>query len=89
MRFRAYEWDTLNIDHIARHGVEPREAEAACRGESTVVLRGREGRYLVYGRTGTGRYLFIVLHSLGGGVGRIITARDMTQRERQLYHRRR
>ena len=87
MRFRSFNWDSWNVDHIARHGVEPHEAEAACHGDA-VVLRGREGRYLVYGRTGAGRYLLVILRSCGQGVARIITARDMTQRERQFYHRR-
>jgi len=84
MRFQAFDWDTRNVDHIARHGVEPYEAEDACRG-GAVVVRGREGRYLVYGRTGAGRYLFAVIHSYGHGVARIITAREMTSRERRFY----
>ena len=86
MRFAAFEWDGLNVDHVARHDVEPHEAEAACRG--ALVLRGREGRYLAYGRTSEGRYLTIVITAKGGGVARIITVRDMTRRERQFYHRR-
>ena len=89
MHFRAFDWDTWNVDHIARHGVEPHEVEAACRSEQTVIVRGREGRYLAYGRTASGRYLFIVIRSLGGGVARMITARDMTQRERRFYQGRR
>ena len=87
MRFRAFDWDSVNVAHIARHAVEPSEVEAVCRG-SSVILRGREGRYLVYGRTGGGRYLIAIVRSLGGGLARIITARDMTDRERRYYHRR-
>jgi uncharacterized DUF497 family protein len=44
---------------------------------------------LVYGRTEAGRYLLVVLASLGGGVVRVITARDPTERERRLYHTKR
>ena len=87
MRFRAFDWDTWNVEHIARHGLEPLDVEAACRG-SALVLRGREGRYLVYGRTAAGRYVLVVLRSHEGGGVRVITARDMTAQERRFYHRR-
>ena len=89
MRFRAFDWDSANVDHLARHGVEPIDAEHVCRGEKAWVLRGREGRYLVYGRTSEGRYLLIVLSRREHGTARTLTARDMTHRERQLYERRR
>ena len=88
MRFQRFDWDTWNIEHIARHGVAPQDAEAVCRGR-TVVRRGRRGSYLLYGRTEAGRYLLVVLRSLGQGVARIITARQMTSREQRFYHGRR
>ena len=88
MRFRAFNWDEWNVEHIARHGIEPHEAEAACRSEGAVVRRSREGRYVVYGRTGAGRYVLVVLRSQAQGVARIITARDMTERERRFYQQR-
>lgn len=87
MRFQTFQWDAVNVDHVARHGIEPSDVEAVCRG-AALILRGREGRYLAYGRTSAGRYLLIVLRSLGGGIARVITARDMTQPERRFYHRR-
>lgn len=88
MHFRTFDWDAANVDHITRHGIEPHEAEAACRSEGAVVRRSREGRYLVYGRTGAGRYVLVVLRSAGGGLARIITARDMTERERRFTQQR-
>lgn len=88
MRFQAFDWDQQNIDHVARHGVEPGEVEAACRG-AALVLRGREARYLAYGQTAAGRYLLIVFRVLDQGRIRIITARDMTERERRMYRERR
>ena len=87
MRFIRFDWDDRNTEHIARHGLEPFEVEGALRG-GALVLRGREGRYLAYGRTTAGRYLFIVLRARGGGLARVITARDMTDAERRFYHRR-
>ncbi len=76
------------MEHIARHGVDPSEAEAVCRSQRAVVIRGRQGRYLIYGQTGAGRYVLVVLRNIGGGVGRIITARNLTESERRFYHRR-
>ena len=87
MRFSVFDWDSWNVDHIARHHVEPHDVEAACRS-GAIVVRGRQGRYLAYGRTSEGRYLLIVLRSLGQGRVRVLTARDMTEPERRFYHRR-
>ena len=87
MHIRTFDWDNVNVEHIARHSVDPTEAEMICRG-SHMILRGREGRHLVYGQTEAGRYLTIILKSMGSGTVRIITARDMTHSERRLYHRR-
>ena len=86
MRLRELQWDAGNIEHIARHGVSPEEAEEACR-IAPKVRRARLGRHLVLGRTEEGRYLAIVVIYGGAGAGRVITARDMTDRERAIYRR--
>ena len=88
MHVQRFEWDSRNTEHIGRHAVEPVDAEAVCRSQRSVVVRGREGRYLVYGQTPEGRYLSTVLHAYGGGVVRVITSRDMSDSERQFYQRR-
>ena len=49
------------------------------------VRRGREGLYEVYGQTAAGRYLLVVLAYVGSGIGRVVTARDMTVAERRRY----
>lgn len=88
MRVQRFDWDSRNIEHMARHRVEPVDAESVCRSGRSLVRRGREGRYLIYGQTSEGRHLFVVLHASAGGVVRIITARDMSETERRLYQRR-
>ena len=85
-KYKTYEWDDNNIDHILRHKVSPNEVEEACYNDP-LTLRGKEGRYLVYGKSDAGRYLFIVLVEKGHGVIRIITARDMEEKDRKLYNR--
>lgn len=87
MIFEDFEWDAANIEHVAEHNVTPDEVEEACVGDSYTRKTG-EGRYLVYGITNNGRYLFIVGINKGRGVFRTITARDMTGREKSLYRRR-
>ena len=88
MLFKEYEWDDINIEHISRHEVISQEAEEACFNEPLIMRLGKN-RYSVYGRSDSGRYLFIVAAYKGGGMARIITARDMTKSERVLYNRKR
>jgi len=85
--------ESLEIDdHIldkieSKHGITLEEVEEACLSDSRHVRRSREGLYKLFSRTAAGRYVLVVLVDLGGGVWRIVTAREMTDRERQLYAR--
>ena len=81
------EWDDRRLQHIARHAVEADEVWEVC--EDPLHLAHREGRnrYRVYGQTSGGRYLFVVLERVQGSVYRAITARDMTDAEKQGYRR--
>ncbi|MFH1258351.1 MAG: BrnT family toxin [Elusimicrobiota bacterium] len=85
-KYKTYEWDDNNISHILKHAVSPNEVEEAC-FNTPFTLRSKDGRYLVYGRSDAGRYLFVVLVDKGHGVIRLITARDMEDKDRKLYHR--
>jgi uncharacterized DUF497 family protein len=86
LRIEAIEIDDPILDKIeARHGVTLDEVEEACYRPTAHVRRGREGLYQVFSRTDAGRYLFVVLTDLGGGVWKVATAREMTDRERRLY----
>jgi hypothetical protein len=92
-RIAGFVWDDPddpagNVAHIARHGVLPDEVEEALTS-SPVVLRGRHGRYLGYGRTADGRFLFDVFAPKGRGGVRPLTARPMTTAERRLYQAKR
>ncbi len=88
MKIEKISWDQEAADHISKHSVTPEEVEQALFNEldAPLIMRGREGRYLAYGRTNEGRLLFIVW------VNRyrrtiIIIARDMSNKERQFYKR--
>jgi len=81
---KAFEWDDGNIEHILSHNVIPNEVEEACVNKP-YVRRTVDKRYLVYGITDDGRYLFMVGIKKANDIFRTITARDMTEREKSLY----
>ena len=88
MLIAEFEWDDANIDHLAEHGVEPEEAEEVF-ADHPIIQRSRDGRFIAWGQTWAGRYLMVVFGRKPGHVVRVVTARSMTQRERQRHRRRR
>jgi uncharacterized protein len=88
MKIEKIIWDEETINHIARHRVTPEEVEEIFFNEedTPVFFKGKEGKYLAYGQTQSGRYLLVVwaIHYKKTG---IITARDLTKKEKQLYQR--
>ncbi len=87
MKVQRFDWDSRNVEHIGRHEVSPEEAEDVF-DHDPVFRKGRSGFHTVYGRTGAGRYLFVVYVRKPGAI-RIITARDMTLTEKRYYRRQR
>lgn len=89
MRIDELVWTEENEEHIAEHHVTPQEVEELFFEEGPYFRRGPgENLYHVYGRSGAGRYLFVVVIHLGEGKGYVVTARDMDRKERRLYQRR-
>lgn len=84
-----FEWDDNNVDHIAEHGVNAEEVEEAFADPDSsfraVGRRRGERRWALYGKTDSGRILFIVYTRRHGSI-RTVTARDATTREKQTYH---
>lgn len=70
-----------------KHGLALHEVEEACLGPVTHIRRARYGRYALFGRSEAGRYVLVIFEKLGPGKIGIITARDMTDSERDLYER--
>lgn len=85
---RGFIWDEENVAHISRHQVSLEEVEEALTGDA-VVLRGSDGRYLGYGATANGRQLFAVYVSRPRGRIRVLTAREMTDKETRFYRKKR
>lgn len=88
MRRARFEWDQQNLAHLARHGVDWDEAEAVL-AHDPLILRTADDRYLAYGQTDEGRFLLVVCIRKPGPLIRVITARDLTDREKKRYRRRR
>ena len=88
MRLREIVWTPEIEDKVqGKHGLRPEEIAQVCLDPASHFRRARDGRYAVLGRTEAGRYVLVVGAYLGKGTLRIITARDMTDSERDLYER--
>ena len=88
LRIDAIEIDDHILDKIeSKHGVALEEVEEACLPDGRHVRRSREGLYKLFGRTTGGRYLLVVLVDQGKGIWKVVTAREMTASERQLYRK--
>ncbi|MFQ5771482.1 MAG: BrnT family toxin [bacterium] len=89
MNIQNITWDQETVDHIAKHAVSPEEVEQVLFNddEVPVIMRGKENKYLTYGKTDNGRFLFVGWAARHRKT-RIITARDMTKKEKQFYRKR-
>jgi uncharacterized DUF497 family protein len=87
MYVRLLHWDETNVEHIARHGLDPEEVEEVCLDQTTLFTRAGRRRYQAIGQTAAGRYLTVFLDHLGAGRYYPVTARPSTERERRLWRR--
>lgn len=86
-----FDWDDANLEHIARHSVEPEEVEEAATDPGRVAApayraENGERRQAVTGKTEGGRLLTIVL-TRRGNLFRVVTAREANAAERRAYRR--
>jgi uncharacterized DUF497 family protein len=76
---------------LEKHGVEQEEAleaaESTDRHQRSYEGAQGEKRYIIAGRTGAGRRLWVVFADSGGGHGDIITAREPLTRRSIARHR--
>lgn len=86
MKIKSLQWDDANIDHIARHKLSPVDIEDVCFGQH-IFFKGREKRYILYGKTKGGAMIMVVLERLYDQAFRPITARLMTDKEKHSYRK--
>jgi len=85
MEFRWNEW---NIWHIAKHGVEPKEAEMAIRGARRPFPRKiEEDKWLVWGRGHGGRFLQVIYVVDPDESMYVIHSRELNNQEKRRFRR--
>ncbi|MFH1758204.1 MAG: BrnT family toxin [Pseudomonadota bacterium] len=86
----SIKWTENSVNHIVKHAVTPKEVEEVCfnEEESPLVRSGRENLHYVFGKTYSGRYLFVVVRFVRPGEVRIITTRDMNAWEKKYFKKR-
>ena len=87
MIIESLEWDDENVEHIARHGVNPDEVEDVCSGLNISEKQGNR-RYILSGQSREGRYLNIVVETISEGFFRPITAYQMNEVQKARYRKR-
>ena len=86
----GFDWDKANIEkNWEKHRVSPFECEEVFFNEPLYVYDDvghseKEARFYALGRTSAGRLLFIVF-TIRGGLIRVISARNMSRKEREEY----
>ena len=86
---KPYRWNEWNIEHIADHGISPREAEYVIDHAARPWPEDTgEDRYRVLGIGPDGTYLHVVFIYSPPGVVYVIHARPMTETEKRRYRRR-
>jgi uncharacterized DUF497 family protein len=83
----TFDWDAANIQHLAWHGITPKEAEQAVLIDPLVAgvqSHEAEDRILCFGRTVSGR-LLTVLYTERRGRFRVVTAYPMSRPQQKLY----
>jgi uncharacterized DUF497 family protein len=85
-----FEWDPVKAEYnVSKHGVDFTEAATVFNDPLSITYTDPdhsldEDRYIIIGLSITNR-LLIVAHTDRGEITRIISAREVTSRERKLY----
>ena len=82
-----FDWDSANMEHIARHGVTPEEAEQVVQNDpldAPAAIRNGEVRTVHLGETDAGRLLVVVVTERSSKY-RVVTARPAKKKERAFY----
>jgi len=87
--FTGFEWDAGNREKNLKHGVQASECEQVFFNQPLVILGDpkhsvAEDRFAAFGQTDQGRRL-IVVYTQRASLLRVISAREMSRRERQFY----
>ncbi len=79
-------WDDWNVDHIKKHQVKPEEVNQVLKSK-TKTLKSYQKRLLILGKTKNKRLLTVVLAPEKDNKYYLVTARDMSKKERKYYRK--
>ena len=86
-RIEGFFWADWVVDKLDwKHGVAPEEVEETFFNPPYKVRRTKGDKYLLYGRSHDGRYLFVVF-VWEGKYFKVISGRDITSSERRYFSR--
>ena len=91
-QFTGFQWDEGNINkNLHKHHVENWECEQIFFNEPLIILEDpkhsfAEKRWAVFGKTDAGRRLTVIFTKRESLI-RIISARDMSRKERTFYEK--
>jgi len=79
-----FRWNEWNIEHIAKHGITPKESEVVVltAGQPFPLAR-KDDKWLVWGRGSGGRWLQVVYVLDDDNTVYVIHARPLTAREKR------
>lgn len=88
-KLSGFEWDEGNRDKNLKHRVHGWECEQIFFNEPLVILEDpkhsvSENRFAAFSHTDAGRRL-VVVYTMRSGRVRVISARDMSKKERKFY----
>lgn len=85
VKIRQLIWDNWNVRHIKRHKVNENEVEEACRSQLKSFKTYKE-RLIIFGKTKKGKLLTVILSPEGAKRYYVVTARNMSRKERSLLN---
>lgn len=83
--FREVKWTERSEQHVARHTVTPEEVEEVASSADSTETLSRDGTTAVFGTTLAGRYLIVLLAEAEDGRDYVVTARNMSDREKRAF----
>ena len=84
-----FRWNEWSVEHIAKHGVKPDEAELVIRRARRPYPRYHgDDKWLVWGRGQGGRFLQVIYVVDDEDSVFVIHARPLTENEKRRYRRR-
>ena len=88
VRVERLDWDTWNIEHIARHQMTPEDVEAVLWGAPVEYKQSYKNRIVIVGPRSDGLMVAVVIGPVPGapeGVFYVFSARPTHRVERRFY----